>query len=58
VILLAAASAGLIHGEEQQRLPRRREIPFDSHRRRMTVVIESSEAVAAVSLPAALGVRK
>ena len=41
-LLLAAAEAGLIHGEQQRRFPRRRELPFDSHRRRMTVVIEAS----------------
>lgn len=41
-LLLAAAAAGLIHGEQQRRFPRRRELPFDSHRRRMTVLIEAS----------------
>ncbi|MEI8251065.1 MAG: cation-transporting P-type ATPase [Synechococcus sp. ELA057] len=42
-LLLAAADAGLIHGEERERFPRRRELPFDSHRRRMTVVIEARQ---------------
>ncbi len=44
-LLLAAAAAGLIHGEQQRRFPRRRELPFDSHRRRMTVVIEASWSI-------------
>jgi Ca2+-transporting ATPase len=44
-LLLAAAGAGLIHGDLQRRLPRRRELPFDSHRRRMTVVIEQRETI-------------
>jgi len=42
-LLLAAAAAGLIHGEERERFPRRRELPFDSRRRRMTVVIEARQ---------------
>ena len=45
-LLLAAAEAGLIHGEQQRRFPRRRELPFDSHRRRMSVVIEQGEPIA------------
>ena len=44
-LLLAAAEAGLIHGEQQRRFPRRRELPFDSHRRRMTVVVEAGEPI-------------
>jgi len=44
-LLLAAAEAGLIHGEQQRRFPRRRELPFDSHRRRMTVVVEAVEPI-------------
>jgi Ca2+-transporting ATPase len=39
-LLLAAAAAGLTPEEQQARHPRRREIPFDSHRRRMTVVVD------------------
>ncbi len=50
-LLVAAAEAGLIHGEQQRRFPRRRELPFDSHRRRMTVVIEQLEAITSLSLP-------
>ncbi len=41
-MLLAAAAAGLIPAELQQRHRRQREIPFDSHRRRMTVLVEWS----------------
>ena len=44
-LLLAAAEAGVIHGEQQRRFPRRREMPFDSHRRRMSVVIEQGETI-------------
>ncbi|MFM7607643.1 MAG: hypothetical protein ACKO9A_02010, partial [Alphaproteobacteria bacterium] len=40
-----AVAAGL-DPMQQQRFPRRRELPFDSHRRRMTVVIEPLEAIA------------
>ena len=50
-LLMAAAEAGLIHGEQQRRFPRRRELPFDSHRRRMTVVIEQAEAITNLPLP-------
>ncbi len=39
-LLLAAAAAGLLPEEQQLRHPRRREIPFDSHRRRMTVLVD------------------
>jgi len=39
-LLLAATEAGLIHADQQRRFPRHRELPFDSHRRRMTVVID------------------
>jgi Ca2+-transporting ATPase len=39
-LLLAAAAEGLIHGEEQRCFPRCRELPFDSIRRRMTVVLQ------------------
>ena len=41
-MLLAAAAAGLIPAELQQHHRRQREIPFDSHRRRMTVLVEWS----------------
>ena len=41
-MLLAAAAAGLIPSELQQRHRRLRELPFDSHRRRMTVLVEWS----------------
>ncbi len=41
-LLLAAAAAGLIPADLQQRHRRQREIPFDSHRRRMTVLVEWS----------------
>ncbi len=51
-LLMAAAEAGLIHGEQQRRFPRRRELPFDSHRRRMTVVIEQAETITTLPLPA------
>jgi Ca2+-transporting ATPase len=49
-LLLAATEAGLIHADEQRRSPRRRELPFDSHRRRMTVVIECREPLAGLPL--------
>ena len=49
-LLMAAAAAGLIHGEQQRRFPRRRELPFDSHRRRMTVVIEHPEPITGLPL--------
>jgi Ca2+-transporting ATPase len=39
-MLLAAAAAGLNPEEQQGRHPRHREIPFDSHRRRMTVLVD------------------
>ena len=39
-MLLAAAAAGLVAEEQPGRHPRRREIPFDSHRRRMTVLVD------------------
>ena len=52
-LLMAAAEAGLIHGEQRRRFPRRRELPFDSHRRRMTVVIEQGEPIS--GLPQAAG---
>ncbi len=38
-LLLAALAAGLEPQEQQRRHPRRREIPFDSHRRRMSVLV-------------------
>lgn len=39
-LIVAAAKAGLNVEELQQRYPRRREIPFDSRRRMMTVVLD------------------
>ncbi len=39
-LLLAALVAGLEPQEQQSRHPRRREIPFDSHRRRMSVLVD------------------
>ena len=39
-LLLAALAAGLEPQEQQSRHPRRREIPFDSHRRRMSVLVD------------------
>lgn len=42
-MLLAAAAAGLVPEDQQVRHPRRREIPFDSHRRRMTVLVDWSD---------------
>ena len=39
-LLLAALAEGLVPQEQQGRHPRRREIPFDSHRRRMTVLVD------------------
>ena len=39
-LLLAALAAGLEPQEQQGRHPRRREIPFDSHRRRMSVLVD------------------
>ncbi|MFM7361413.1 MAG: cation-translocating P-type ATPase, partial [Cyanobium sp.] len=39
-LLLAALAAGLEPQEQQSRHPRLREIPFDSHRRRMSVLVE------------------
>ena len=41
-LLLAAVQAGLIPAEQQRCFPRLRELPFDSHRRRMTVVVEAT----------------
>lgn len=52
-MLLAAAAAGLAPGEQPGRHPRRREIPFDSHRRRMTVLVDWSDG--ADDLPIASG---
>ncbi len=39
-LLLAALAAGLEPQEQQSRHPRQREIPFDSHRRRMSVLVD------------------
>ena len=51
-LLLAAVEARLSHAEQQRRFPRLRELSFDSHRRRMTVVIEQGEPISALPLPA------
>ncbi len=50
-LLLAAVEAGLNPAEQQHRCPRRRELPFDSHRRRMTVVIDQGEGLPGLPLP-------
>jgi calcium-translocating P-type ATPase len=42
-LLMAALERQLDPATLQQRHPRRRELPFDSHRRRMSVVVESAE---------------
>ena len=39
-LLMAALAAGLEPQEQQSRHPRRREIPLDSHRRRMSVLVD------------------
>ena len=52
-MLMAAAEAGLAPEELPGRHPRRREIPFDSHRRRMTVLVDWSDQ--ADDLPIATG---
>jgi Ca2+-transporting ATPase len=41
-LLLAAAAADLGPEDQQKQHPRRREIPFDSYRRRMTVLVDWS----------------
>ncbi|MFM7676578.1 MAG: cation-translocating P-type ATPase [Synechococcus sp.] len=43
-LLLAAVEAGLFPEQQQRRFPRRREVPFDSHRRRMSVLVEAAAA--------------
>ena len=50
-LLLAAAEAGLVHADLLQRFPRLQELPFDSHRRRMTVVVEPSAPISDLALP-------
>ncbi|MEB3276462.1 MAG: cation-transporting P-type ATPase, partial [Cyanobacteriota bacterium] len=42
-LLRAAAAAGLSPVAEQHRHPRLHEVPFDSHRRRMSVVVNSDD---------------
>jgi len=49
-LLVAAAEAGVIHGEQQRRFPRLQELPFDSHRRRMTVVIAHGQPIPGLPL--------
>jgi calcium-translocating P-type ATPase len=50
-LLLAAAAAGLLVPEAEASRPRLREIPFDSHRRRMTVVIPAGPGFEALPGP-------
>ncbi len=55
-LLRAALAAGLDPAQEHRNHPRLREIPFDSNRRRMSVVLSWSQArhwAAAANLPAA-----
>jgi Ca2+-transporting ATPase len=51
-LLLAAAAEGLIHGEEQRCFPRCMELPFDSIRRRMTVVLQLDKPLEPLPLAA------
>jgi len=51
-LLLAAAAEGLIHGEEQRCFPRCRELPFDSIRRRMTVVLQLDKPLEPLAIAA------
>jgi magnesium-transporting ATPase (P-type) len=48
-LLVAAIKAGLNLEELQHQVPRLREIPFDSHRRMMTVLVENNEKIADIS---------
>lgn len=50
-LLVVAAKAGLNVEELQQRYPRQREIPFDSRRRMMTVVLDGGVALWPCPLP-------
>jgi len=50
-LLLAAAQAGLIQSAEPLLERRCRELPFDSHRRRMTVVVEPPPSLAGMAAP-------
>ncbi len=50
-LIVAAAKAGLNLEELQKRYPRQREIPFDSRRRMMTVVLAWSGDLGAAILP-------
>jgi Ca2+-transporting ATPase len=51
-LLVAAAAEGLIHGAEQRCFPRCRELPFDSIRRRMTVVLQLDKPLEPLPLAA------
>jgi Ca2+-transporting ATPase len=51
-LLLAAAAEGLIHGEEQRCFPRCMELPFDSIRRRMTVVLQLDKPLEPLAIAA------
>lgn len=51
-LLLAAVAEGLIHGEEQRCFPRCRELPFDSIRRRMTVVLQLDKPLEPLAIAA------
>ncbi|MEB3255823.1 MAG: cation-transporting P-type ATPase [Synechococcaceae cyanobacterium] len=55
-LLLAALAEGLEPQAEQRRHPRRCEIPFDSHRRRMSVLVEWRTGEDDLSLPLPEGV--
>jgi Ca2+-transporting ATPase len=48
-LLQAAQAAGIAPEHARQRLPRLHEIPFDSHRRRMSVVVSSPEGPLLIS---------
>ena len=51
-LLLAAAAEGLIHGEELRCFPRCMELPFDSIRRRMTVVLQLAKPLEPLAIAA------
>jgi magnesium-transporting ATPase (P-type) len=53
-LLVAAAKAGLNLETLQTQLPRLREVPFDSRRRMMTVVLDGRSGRTALDLPAGL----
>jgi magnesium-transporting ATPase (P-type) len=55
-LLMAALERQLDPAQLQQRHPRRRELPFDSHRRRMTVVVDTEAGLLAITKGAPLEV--